>query len=712
MGATIDVDIGGTFTDCFVVWKDEYGKGKAPTTHYQASVGFKNAIAAAAGSFGVALEELLADTDVIRYSTTIATNTLIEKTGPRLGLITTAGFEDCLLIGRARQWADGLTPAEVRNQARARKPEPLVPRDMIVGVRERVDFEGDIIMPLNKEEVLEGLQYLVNRGAMGFVVSLLWSCANPVHEHRIKDIINEEYPDTYLGNMPILLSSDVSRKRGEYLRTMTTVLDAYLHRDLSEQLTSLNEELIDSGYDKPLMIIHGTGGMSRLSHTAAVDTYNSGPVAGLLGGTEVARMYEAENVLVTDVGGTSFDFGVIVGGKARFYDLFPTIERWRVQTPLLEVKTIGAGGGSIARISPTGERITVGPESAGSMPGPACYGLGGREPTVTDADLVLGYLNPDYYLGGKKKLNPGSAHRAIEKNIAAPLGIEVHEAALGIKRVVDSTMGGEIFKEVVLKGYDPRDFVLLAYGGAGSAHCCGFADALDVEKILTFPYSSVFCAFGGSVMDILAVYESSASFTFYDNLTDSYFDEFDRFNGMVEEMLHNAFRDLKSQGFDIQNADFSLEVEMRYGTQYFTEYVESPHRMLRSEGDSKDICDRFTEKYRSLYGESSAYPEGGVEALSLRLKALYPVEHHRFPAFEPGDADPGVALKGTRGVCWDESGFIETGIFEASLLRCGSSIEGPAIIEGDDSTCVVPADWKYSVDRYLNGVIERTRQGD
>ncbi|MBU1670124.1 MAG: hydantoinase/oxoprolinase family protein [Actinobacteria bacterium] len=709
MGATIDVDIGGTFTDCFVVWDGRYGKGKSPTTHYQASIGFKNAITAAAESFGVGLADLLVDTEVIRYSTTIATNTLIEKTGPRLGLITTAGFEDTMLIGRGRQWADGLPTAEVRNQARAEKPEPLIPREMIVGVHERVDFEGEVVAPIDREEVREKLAYLVNKGAMGFVVSFIWSCMNPVHEQVVRDVIMEEYPDTYLGSMPIILSSDVSRKRGEYLRTMTTVLDAYLHRDLSEQLTSLNEELIDAGYEKPLMIIHGTGGMSRLSHTAAVDTYNSGPVAGLLGGAEIAKMYGVENVLVTDVGGTSFDFGVVVDGEASFYDLFPTIERWRVQTPLLEVKTIGAGGGSIARISPTGSRITVGPESAGSMPGPACYGLGGKEPTVTDADLVLGYLNPEYYLGGKKKLDTRRARRAIEDRIAKPLGMSVEEAALAIKRVVDSTMGGEIFKEVVLKGYDPREFVMLAYGGAGATHCCGYAEALDVSRILTFPYSSVFCAFGGSVMDILSVYESSDSFIFYDNLTGSYFDEYDRFNLIVNDMVFLAFRDLKSQGFDIDLADFSLELEMRYGTQFFTENVASPVGMLHGTEDVKAICDRFTEKYKVLYGETSAYPDGGIEVLSMRLKATYPLGHYRFPVHSPDGSDPAGALKGTRSVVWDESGPVSTPIYDAALLGCGAVVGGPAIVEADDTTCVVPGGWSYAVDRFLDGVIEKTK---
>jgi N-methylhydantoinase A/acetophenone carboxylase len=708
LSATIDVDIGGTFTDCFVVWDGRYGKGKAPTTHYQASVGFKNAIAAAAASFGVGLEDLLSHAEIIRYSTTIATNTLIERTGPRLGLVTTAGFEDSIFIGRGRQWADGLTPNEVRNQARARKPEPLIPRHMVVGVRERVDLDGEVIEPLNPEEVLEKLQYLVDRGAMGFVVSLLWSCANPVHELMVRDIIREEYPEAYLGNMPVFLSSEVSRKRGEYGRTMTCILDAYLHRDLSEQLTSLNEELIDCGYDRPLMIIHGTGGMSRLSHTSAVETYNSGPVAGLVGGVEISRLYGAENVLVTDVGGTSFDFGVIAEGKAGFYDLVPIIERWRVQLPLLEVKTIGAGGGSIARVSPTGARITVGPESAGSMPGPACYGLGGREPTVTDADLVLGYLDPDYYLGGRMKLDFRRSHRALKERLADPLGMEVQEAALAVKKVVDSTMGGEIFKEVVLKGYDPRDFTLLAYGGAGPTHCCGYAEALGVSRILTFPYSSVFCAFGGSVMDVLSVYESSRAFLFYDHLTDSYFEDFDEFNGEVNEILMLAYRDLQSQGLDIGKAEFSLELEMRYGTQYFTEYVTSPKGLLRSEEDVKAVCELFNARYRSLYGESAAYPEGGIEVLSVRLKAMYPLPHCGFTAYEPEGRDADHARKGVRTVVWEDLGEVETRIYDSSRLSCGNTLEGPAIVESEDTTCVVPPGWSYTVDRYLNGVIERT----
>ncbi|RJP29885.1 MAG: hydantoinase/oxoprolinase family protein [Actinobacteria bacterium] len=706
MGATIDIDIGGTFTDCFVVWRDGYGKGKAPTTRYNASVGFKNAIAAAAESFDASMEELLADTDLIRYSTTIATNTLIERTGPKLGLITTAGFEDCIIVGRSRQWADGLTPSEIRNQARAEKPEPLIPREMIVGVRERVDYEGDVVMPLRREDVMERLQYLVDKGAMGFVVSLLWSCSNPVHEHMIRDIILEEYPDVYLGSMPVLLSSDVSRKQGEYLRTMTTILDAYLHRDLAEQLTSLNEELIDYGYNRPLMVIHGTGGMSRLSHTTAVDTYNSGPIAGLLGGAEIARMYGVENVLVTDVGGTSFDFGMVVEGQAKFYDLFPIIDRWRVQIPLLEMKTVGAGGGSIARISPTGARITVGPESAGSMPGPACYGLGGTEPTVTDADVVLGYIDPDYYLGGRQRISLDRARRAVEEHIAQPLEMSVEEAALSIKQVVDMNMGNEIYKEVVLKGFYPEDFILLAYGGAGATHCCGYAEALAVEKILTFPYSSVFCAFGGSVMDIISVYETSRPLVFYEALIDSYFADFEEFNDIVEGMQGRAIHDMEVQGFDAERVRFTLELDMRYGTQYFTEYVQCPKLFLESEEDSEAICRLFTEKYKSLYGESSAYPEGGIEVLALRLKATYPIDHYRFPTYEAVGEDPGAAVKGTRPVCWEGKGYLETEIFDASLLRCGNVIRGPAIIEAVDSTCVLPGGRRYTVDRYMNGLIE------
>ena len=392
MGYTIDVDIGGTFTDFFA--SREGGQAvmaKSPTTHYDLSVGFLRGLREVSERYGTSLNKLLADCDAIHYCTTIGTNALIERNGPKLGLITTAGFEDTIALGRARSWADGGSSKENKDLARIVKPAPLISRDMIVGLKERIDYSGSVIMPLKREDVLEKLQYLVEKGAMGYVVCLLWSCYNPSHEQMVKQIIEEEYPEDYLGSMPIILSHVISPKAGEYTRFITAIVNAYIHNLMAEELNKLTWELRDSGYKRPLILVQNTGGMKKVTRTKAVFTHNAGPVAGLQGARHVGQLYDMQNIVFTDMGGTSYDIGIVSDGQVKTYDFIPVIDRWRTNIPAIEVKSIGAGGGSIAWVNQVlANRLEVGPQSAGSMPGPACYNLGGTEPTVTDAELVLG----------------------------------------------------------------------------------------------------------------------------------------------------------------------------------------------------------------------------------------------------------------------------------------------------------------------------------
>ncbi len=304
MGFTVSIDIGGTFTDFFAGQDD--GKtqiAKTPTTHYDLSVGFMKGVKELAGIFGLDLNNFLKQAEAVRYCTTLGTNALIERTGPKLGLITTAGFEDTVFLGRARSWADGASPQANKDLARIQKPEPLITPDMVVGVRERIDSFGQVICPLGKEEVLEKLQVLVDRGAMGFVVCLLWSFANPVHERMIKEIIEEEYPEDYLGSMPVTLSSEISPKSGEYTRCVTSIVNAYIHGIMSEELNKLGNELRNGGYKRPLILVHNTGGMKKASRTRAVLTHNAGPVAGLHGAMTMGKAYGYENIIFTDMGG-------------------------------------------------------------------------------------------------------------------------------------------------------------------------------------------------------------------------------------------------------------------------------------------------------------------------------------------------------------------------------------------------------------------------
>lgn len=712
MSTTIDIDIGGTFTDCVVVRDEQVVSKKTLTTRHNLSMGFRRVIEDSARELGDSLDDLLLRTDMIRYSTTVAMNTLIERKGPRLGFITTAGHEHMLYIGRARQWADGLHPSEWRHVAKIRKPDLLVPLDLTVGVHERVDCMGNVVEGLNPDEVRDAVRYLVDQGVRGFVVCLLWSFINPVHEQQIKAIIQEEYPDTYLGNMPVMLSSEVHPKWHEYPRANVTLLNAYLQTEMTEQLRGLADELRDHGYRRPLMVINNVGGMAKIARTRAVDTYGAGPVAGLFGAAHLGQQYGYPNIVVSDMGGTSFDFGLVTGGTIDSYSPWPVVDRFATEMSVIEVKTLGAGGGSIAWVNRSlGNVLEVGPTSAGSNPGPVCYNLGGTEPTVTDADVVLGYIDPEYFLGGRMRLDLDKARRAIEEKIARPLGLGVEEAAMAISKVVGANMGNTIAKELYLKGHNPSDFVLFAYGGAGPTHCCEYGSYLGTPKIVTFPFASVFCAMGGSTMDLVHNYEQSRHIPLYNPYTASgspFFDDYEQFNTVVTDLQKAALRDMTGEGFQADQVRFTLEVEMRYGGQYHLTRVASPSMSLHDVDGVKALYDAFNTEYERRYSALTAYPEAGIEIENFCLTARVPLSKLDLPRHELHGPDAGSARKGVRPVYWEEAGTPQpTAIYDMRGLCAGNVVEGPAVLEAVDTTCVVPPGWRFTVDQYLNGILER-----
>jgi N-methylhydantoinase A/acetophenone carboxylase len=711
MSLSINVDIGGTFTDFYVRdHKGQFRVTKTPTTHYDLSVGFMKGIQELSQIYRTPADALLSRTEAVRYCTTVGTNALIERTGPKLGLITTAGFEDTIYLGRGRSWADGMPTNLNKDMARIEKPKPLIPRHMVVGVRERIDSAGQIISPLKREEILEKLQLLVDRGAMGFVVCLLWSFLNPTHERMIREVIEEEYPEDYLGSMPVTLSCDVSPKAGEYTRFITTIVNAYIHGVMANAINKLVTELRLGGYKRPLILVHNTGGMKKVSRTRAVLTHNAGPVAGLHGAATVGKSYGFQNIIFTDMGGTSFDIGVITDGRLQTYNFIPVIDRWRTNIPAIEVKSIGAGGGSIAWVNAVmGNALEVGPQSAGSMPGPACYDQGGEEPTVTDADLVLGYLNPDNYLGGKILLDPDLSMKAIEKKVAKPLGIGVVEAAARIKRIVDAKMGQEVFNEVALKGHDPRDFVIFACGGAGPTHACGFAPYIGVNKVILSPYSPVFGAFGASMVNIQQVWDRSRTMKIFQWATQTYSEGVSDFNAVVNELKDLAIRDLSLEGYEEKEIEFMLELDMRFGMQYNLTKIISPHLLVQQPMDFKDICDRFVEQYSTIYSPEATFPQGGINVENFYLTAFVPRPPIKMKrAAKKEVVIPHQAERGTRRAYWPTLGdFAETPVFDLELLRPGNSIAGPALIEAKDTTYVIEPQWRLKLDTYRNGILEK-----
>ena len=703
---SIDIDVGGTFTDLVLNYNGKSLIKKSPTTPYDLSVCFTRVIEDGAAALGMKIEDLLPGIEMIRYSTTIALNRLIEKKGPRLGLITTEGHEDVVLLGRGAQWIDGTRVSERRNLAIQNKPDPLIPRDMIVGVKERVDSRGRVIRPLDENDLREKVRYLTSRGARGFVVSLLWGFLNPVNERRVKEIIRDEYKEFHIGYLPVVLAGQVVGKLGEYERTMAAILDAYLQRSMQIELSAMWDKLREKGYSKPLLMIQSSGGIAEVFRTAASRTFNSGPVSGLMGAHHVAKTLGYQNVVMTDMGGTSFDVGLVVKDSVRSYDFRPIIDRWMVGITMIKTLSIGAGGGSIASINKLLEnRIQVGPRSAGSIPGPACFNLGGSEPTVTDADVVLGYLNPEYYFGGKMRLDKNRAIQAVRDKIAKPLGISVEEGAVIIRKIVNGNMASAIMKEVHLRGYSPEEFILFVGGGAGPTHAEGYK--ADIPKAVTFAFSPVFCAFGSSTMDIMHVYEVSKKLTLMEPGTQKLSNEFSVFNETVENLIEQARRDLTGDGLNLNDASFVLELDMLYGGQFHVKRALSPLLAIHSGEDVRAICDAFNKEFSEAFSPFVVNPEGGIFIESFILKAIVPTKKVEMPKMTLEGHSPTAARKAERPVYWPpEKDFRTTPIFTYELLRPGNVVEGPAIVESEYTTLVVPPAMRFSIDERGLGILE------
>jgi N-methylhydantoinase A/acetophenone carboxylase len=706
---SIDIDVGGTFTDLVLNVDGRALIKKVPTTPYDLSVCFSRVIEEGAAALDKKIDELLPAIDMIRYSTTIAMNRLIERKGPHLALITTEGHEDVVLIGRGAQWIDGTRVSERRNLAVQRKPDPLIPRERIVGVKERIDSRGKIIRPLDEEDVRKKVRYLVNAGARGFVVSLLWGFLNPVHERRVKEIIRDEYKEFHIGYLPVVLAGQVVGKLGEYERTLAAILDAYLQRSMQIELSAMWDKLRERGYKKPLLMIQSSGGIAEVFRTSASRTFNSGPVSGLMGASHVAKSLGYHNVVMTDMGGTSFDVGLVVKDSVRSYDFRPIIDRWMVGITMVKTLSIGAGGGSIASVNRLLQnRVQVGPRSAGSMPGPACFKLGGTEPTVTDADVVLGYINPDYYYGGKMRLDKNRSIQSIREKIAKPLGITVEEAAMIIRKIVNGNMASAIMKEVHLRGYSPEEFILFVGGGAGPTHAEGFKG--DIPKAVTFPFSPVFCAFGSSTMDIMHVYEASKKLTLMAPGSQQLTTEYDAFNQTVEALLQSARKDLIGDGLDPASAAFVLELDMLYGGQFHVKRTLSPLLALCSPEDVRVVCEAFKKEFSESFSPFVVNPEGGVFVESFILKAIVPTKKVELPRLPLEGNDPSRARKGERLVLWPGAGdFQSCPIFSYEALRLGNVVEGPAIAEGEYTTIVVPPAMRLSIDDRRLGILENSR---
>ncbi len=703
----VSVDIGGTFTDCFLAYDGKYIEAKALTTHHNLASGFMEALTNACGELQLSIRDVLSTVDAVRYATTLGTNALIERNGPRVGLVTTAGYESSVPLMRARGYGDGLSHAEQTDLPGADRPVPLVPISMIVGIRERVDFKGQACLTVDEDDVRTQVRKLVDQGCQAFVVALVNAVVNPSHEKEVERIILNEYPTHVLGALPIVLSHRVAGRKAEYSRTMSAVLDAYLHDQMYHGMSTLEVALRENGYARPMLLVHNTSGMAQLNSTHALQTIHSGPVAGLEATDFLSHQFNIPNVIATDMGGTSFDIGLVTADGVKFYDFNPVIDRWLVSTPMTYLHTLGAGGGSIARYDRLWGAVEVGPDSAGSDPGPACYGRGGKLPTTTDANLVLGYLDPDNYAGGTIKVNKRRAERAIEEYVAKPAGLSLIDAAKAIKRKVDANMASAIFKEVAVKGYNPKHFIILSYGGGGPIHACGYAGEIGVSKILIPPFSSVFSALGAGNMNQLHIHEKSLYLMLYDATFRHVLEDYTVFNETVVELEERGREDLIRQDVPLENIKTRLELDMRYGNQLAQVSVVAPSQRLTTPHDVIALLDQFSSNYAQRFGEGSQAPEAGVRVNVIRVVSY--VEHEKLTLERSTAVNNYLPISRTQRECYFPQIDLPlmTPVFDHVAVDEGMRVPGPALIETPRTTYLVEPGWTLTMGRLGSALMEK-----
>jgi N-methylhydantoinase A len=691
----LGIDIGGTFTDSVAI--DAAGaisRAKALTTPADLSEGVVTSVRNLAATVDRSLEAFVRDVTLIVNGSTIATNVMAQLRGPKLGLLTTKGFEDTVRIARTYRF----NTYDLHQQV---SPPELVSRQATLGVTERVDYRGHIVVPLDRQEVERALSDLVDeQGVKSIAVSFLWSPRNPEHEIAVAGMLREAYPDVRCS-----LSHEVFSGIREYERTMTALINAYVAPATADYISRVESRLREAGFSGRLSVMHSMGGVIDPAETAKlpVSQILSGPVGGVCGANFIGRLIGVRDIITADVGGTSFDTSLIHDNELR------VVSRTHIPAPgnlgpgyltglsLIDISAIGAGGGSIAWIDPRG-LLRVGPHSAGSDPGPVAFGRGGTEPTLTDACLTMGILNPDFYLGGALEVDAAAARRAIEDRIATPLGMTADAAAAAIYEVLVHTMSRNVRAVSVRKGFDPRDFAMLAYGGAGGMILPAVCQASHVRELIVPSNAATFSAFGLLTTDYKRDYLATVHWRPGDDAGE--------LNEALEGLTARARRELAEAGFDSDGAGYSYEVDMRFVGQFF-ELTVPVEALPITEAELDRLVGAFNVLYEREYGEGTGWIGAPAELIHVRLHATA-----KLPSFEPRAAaaaseDAGGAIKGEREVYVRASGRREPlPVYEHELLQAGMQFDGPALVEGTDTTVLLLPRMRCRIDEYGNLRVE------
>ena len=694
----IGIDIGGTFTDCAVL--DGEGRivtiAKSPTRRGEQDRGVMEAVEAAARRIGISTRDLLAQCRTFIHGCTVATNAIVERKGARTALLATRGHEQAIFIGKASQKVAGLTTLEMTHQSHLEKADPpIIEHAHAIGIPERIDRAGAIVVALNEDELDAAIATLKRERIEAVAISLLWSFVNPVHEQRVLERVRAALPGAY-----VCASHEIAPLLGEYERTATTVANAYVAPMLTSYIERLQHRLEEAGYRYPLLLAHCMGGLTTIEEVRArpLLTLDSGPVSGALGARYFGAAYGEPNILCADMGGTTFDVALIENGRT-ILDEEPVIDRYTCVIPKVAVESIGAGGGSIVWIDDNG-LLRVGPHSAGADPGPACYGRGGTEPTITDVNLVLGFIDDAAFLGGDMRLDRAAAERAVDR-LATRLGMSRLAVAAGAYKIVNAHMADLMRRSSIDRGRDPREFVLFAYGGAGPLHIAYLARDLRISKVYVPSFATVFSAMGMLTGGILHGAERSTV--------------------MHAPVAAEQGRDLQA-GLDALAAQIAALFEREHvgaAERRYERFVHMKYRLqqgslavpvdfdLGSAGAGQRLVAEFERLYAGLYGSNAGFSAAGIEIVKLRVEG-----HGRtvLPEIAPqpvgASLDPAPALKQRRPVMFIEIGEpVDTTIYDGARLVPGMAIAGPAVIDRMGDAIVLPGFAKAQVDGFGNVVI-------
>jgi len=690
MTDTIVVDGGGAFV-----------VGKAQTTPEDESVGFMRSAEDALAQWGSSPQETFPQLASGVFSGTAMLNRLLSRKGLKVGVIVTAGQEDYLRIERGIQTWLGYSYSDRLHLATHHHNPPLVPRDRVHGVRGRVDVFGEEILPLREQDAREATGALLEAGVEGICVSLLFSYRNPAHEARVGEIIAEVKAEHGVGDeVPVFLSSGLYPMRRDLPRLNSTLIEAYAAAPGRKTLRSVRDVTRENGAGFELRVMASHGGTISIEAGELGRTLVSGPIGGVVGGRALAEKLELENVLCTDIGGTSFDIALITDGKVEITQT-PDIARFVLAMPLVKIDSVGAGTGSFVRVNPNSNRPELGPDSAGSQIG-VCWPEGGLETvSVTDLNLVLGRINPDYFLGGDVKLDPERARAEVNRQVADPLGLTVEAAAAGVVSLFEQTLRNEAVGRILGKGYPPADYALLCYGGGGPLHVAGYTEGVPYRDVLIPAWAAGFSAYGCACAPFEYRYDQTVDLP----IGAAGFGDDEGTKAGIGMMVAAAWRGLEEKvvaefaksGIPREQIGFRQSVRMQYYGQLNDIEIASPHSDLTDARQVDELIAVFEEAYGRVFANSARSPELGYLVTHAIVTGVVASETPALPDEEPVEGSP--PEKDRRQVFWQD-GFTDTAIFELDDIRAGHRIEGPAVVESVATTLAVPPGRTVTLDRH------------